>query len=269
MCRKWIIRDGIVTVQGDKENLTCLEKICRLDGKMRKYYEMIYQALDELTEKLIVDDYEKGKTYNEGDYCLYDDTLWLCIEGHTASDFDASKWQKVTITDVLKILNDNLRTTIETVNTTVQSVNITIQTVQGLIGTVTDMQGTMGSYNDRITALENAPSAEGKTVVYSAKLLNVSGQSYKQLRLSNAIWSDIRTAFNTGKHVVINAESEDALFHYEFAVGECGTGTNTRINVSCNAECDGAHMLLYANVSGTVLDTNDAIYVSPHMIVFD
>ena len=248
MCRKWIIRDGIVTVQGDKENLTCLEKICRLDGKMRKYYEMIYQALDEFTEKLIVDDYEKGKTYNEGDYCLYDDTLWLCIASHTATDFDPTKWQKVTITDVLKILNDNLRTTIETVNITVQSVNTTILTVQGLIGTVTDMQGTMGAYNDRITALENAPAAESKLVIYSAALTNVGMTNEWTLTLSNSkTFGDIYTDIITnGKEVIIDAVGGIDQ-HFRFNVGKISETSSTQyyIQLNCIYTVTSAAMTIY------------------------
>ena len=272
MCRKWIIRDGIVTVQGDKENLTCLEKICRLDGKMRKYYEMIYQALDEFTKNLIVDDFEKGKTYNEGDYCLYDDTLWLCIESHTATDFDPTKWQKVTITDVLKILNDNLRTTIETVNTTVQSVNITIQTVQGLIGTVTGMQDTLGAYNDRITALENAPSADSKIVIYSATLSNVGMTNEWTLTLSNSkTFGDIYTDIITnGKEVIIDAVGGIDQ-HFRFNVGEISETSSAQyyIQLNCIYSVTSGTMSLYTTqVPDTVALTDSSTSVYSEAVNF-
>lgn len=198
---------------------------------------MIYQALDEFTENLIVDDYEKGKTYNEGDYCLYDDTLWLCIASHTATDFDPTKWQKVTITDVLKILNDMLRTTIETVNTTVQSVNITIQTVQGLIATVTEMQGTMSSYDDRITALENAPTADSNSVVYDATFASVPGENYYVLTLTNSkTWGNIYDDYNTNKKfIVIRAVFGGTGIIFDFIVHRASavSGTSYPLTLIC------------------------------------
>lgn len=267
MWRKWIIRDGIVTVQGDKENLTCLEKICRLDGKMRKYYEMIQQALDEFTKNLIVDDYEEGHEYDKGDYCLYDDTLWLCIESHTASDFDPSKWQKVTLTDVLKILTDNLYTTIETVNTTVQSVITTIYTVQGLIGTVTDQGNSIGNLNGRVTALETSSSLN-KTVVLEATLSNDDQYSYKNLVLTNATIGDIRTACLSGKSVFIHAPYNDGNRDLMFRITEVSPNANSTISAMCLAEADDGAAWLFHTKPGTPADTSSTLYVYTHYIDF-
>lgn len=248
MCRKWIIRDGIVTVQGDKENLTCLEKICRLDGKMRKYYEMIQQALDEFTKNLIVDDYEKGHDYNEGDYCLYDDTLWLCIESHTASDFDPTKWQKVTITDVLKILADNLKTTIQTCGILTESLTTTILTVNSLVGTVGNQGGSITSLDGRVTALENAPAADSKIVIYDATLTNVGMTNEWTLTLSNSkTFNDIYSDIITNKKEVIIDAVGGVNQHFRFTVGEISETSNTQfyIQLNCIYTVSSASMTLY------------------------
>lgn len=55
------------------------------------------------------DEYDTSATYNIGDYCIYNNTLYRCTTAVTAeATFDPDKWEATTIISVLNVLNQRL-----------------------------------------------------------------------------------------------------------------------------------------------------------------
>lgn len=46
-------------------------------------------------------EYDSANTYNEGDFVVYDDTLYQCKQDNTTGTWDSSKWQQATLQDLL------------------------------------------------------------------------------------------------------------------------------------------------------------------------
>ena len=141
----------------------------------------------------------------------------------------------MTLTDVLKILTDNLYTTIETVNTTVQSVITTIYTVQGLIGTVTDQGNSIGNLNGRVTALENAPSADSKVVIYEGTMAYDSDTGIYTLTLSNSkTLGDIATDYFTN-HKAIIVRGTYSNIAFDFTVNRISQPAGLQMSITMSA----------------------------------
>lgn len=57
---------------------------------------------------VISDGYSTGKTYAVGDYCIYDNTLYRCINQITSAEpFDTAKWEATTLSDEIALVNRN------------------------------------------------------------------------------------------------------------------------------------------------------------------
>lgn len=57
---------------------------------------------------VISDGYSTGKTYAAGDYCIYDNTLYRCINQITSGEpFDTAKWEATTLSDEIALINRN------------------------------------------------------------------------------------------------------------------------------------------------------------------
>lgn len=62
-----------------------------------------YSIRDKNVYTLIADEYDSSKTYDLGDYCIYDYTLYKCFIAVTnPEDFDSTKWERKTLIDIIK-----------------------------------------------------------------------------------------------------------------------------------------------------------------------
>lgn len=65
--------------------------------RLQKYADTLQALVDKLKAETAVTgakDYDPSATYNEGDMCLYENKLYICI-GQTSGDFDSTKWAEV------------------------------------------------------------------------------------------------------------------------------------------------------------------------------
>lgn len=66
-------------------------------------FNNLYEIKDKNVYSLIAEEYDSSKTYNIGDYCIYDYKLYKCnTQISTGEDFDPTKWDQTTIMDELK-----------------------------------------------------------------------------------------------------------------------------------------------------------------------
>lgn len=59
------------------------------------------QLRDNNIYTLLAPEYNSSLTYISGDYCIHDYILHKC-NGATTGDWDSSKWDQTTITDIIK-----------------------------------------------------------------------------------------------------------------------------------------------------------------------
>lgn len=51
-------------------------------------------------------EYDSAETYNEGDFVVYNDLLYKCLEDNVTGTWDATKWQQATLQDVVDDVED-------------------------------------------------------------------------------------------------------------------------------------------------------------------
>lgn len=52
-------------------------------------------------EDIIADAYDENNTYNTGDYCIFNDVLYICNDDNVTGAWDGTKWDATTIADEL------------------------------------------------------------------------------------------------------------------------------------------------------------------------
>lgn len=63
----------------------------------------VYNIRDKNVYTLIADEYNSSRTYDLGDYCIYDYALYKCSTAVTnPEDFDSTKWERKTLIDIIK-----------------------------------------------------------------------------------------------------------------------------------------------------------------------
>ena len=170
----WIIRDGVVTTQGLKENVTALQKIARLDGKIRWFYEAY---------KDLVEDYE---TLIETT-----DTLREDVNNNT-DDIATNTAQIATNTS-------NINTQAGQISNINSSLTSLTMTVGQHTGSITLINASLTAATNRITALENAPSKA--TSVYT--MTHQSGSN--NYTITNGTLADIASDIGSGYCVYLSA----------------------------------------------------------------
>lgn len=107
-------------------NLNALESDIQTFGN-----NILEEANNGVITKLGYDQYSNEETYDIGDYCIYNNTLYVCIVAITTpEDFSTAKWTATSI----KELFENTQTTIESLRTTVTSLT-TVRTGSGTVNT--------------------------------------------------------------------------------------------------------------------------------------
>ena len=66
-----------------------------------------YNIKDTSARTILADDYNSGKQYVAGDFCLYGNALYECISNTTGS-WNSSAWNGITIADELSNINSVL-----------------------------------------------------------------------------------------------------------------------------------------------------------------
>lgn len=128
-------------------NLNALENDIQTFGN-----NILEEANNGVITKLGYDQYSNEETYDIGDYCIYNNTLYVCIVAITTpEDFSTAKWTATSI----KELFENTQTTIESLRTTVTS----LTTVRAGTGTINSTY--IGSVE------QNHWERVGKMVTYS------------------------------------------------------------------------------------------------------
>ena len=64
---------------------------------------------DDVYERLIAmcfDEYDSSNTYNEGDFVVYEDVLYKCLEDNITGTWDATKWVQATFQDLVDDVED-------------------------------------------------------------------------------------------------------------------------------------------------------------------
>lgn len=67
------------------------------------------------TQGMIGDEYDSTATYNAGDYCIYDDTLYKCNTNATTGAWNANKWDATNVGEELTNLGEETATAKATV----------------------------------------------------------------------------------------------------------------------------------------------------------
>ena len=77
------------------------------------------------------DEYSNSSTYVVGDYCIYNNKLYVCNTAiATAEDFDSSKWTETSINGIIESVKSDVETNTSNISTNTSSIN-TINTKLG------------------------------------------------------------------------------------------------------------------------------------------
>ena len=75
-------------------------------------FTQIYADIDAVNDK-ISNEYDPTETYNAGDYCIYDDTLYKCNTNATTGVWDANKWDATNVGEELVNVGEETKATVE------------------------------------------------------------------------------------------------------------------------------------------------------------
>ena len=118
------------------------------------------------TSGLISDAYDSTATYNTGDFCIYNNTLYKCIEDSVTGTWDSSKWTATKVTSELEDVLTEVDTKINSVNSNV----VLADTHSGSMtanGSVQEITGTSFTFPSEGTYLITA-TAEYDTSNYGS-----------------------------------------------------------------------------------------------------
>ena len=62
----------------------------------------IFGAINELHSSIGADAYDSTATYNTGDYCIHNSTLYICNDDNVTGTWDAQYWDDTTITNLIE-----------------------------------------------------------------------------------------------------------------------------------------------------------------------
>lgn len=101
----WCCREDIIAPAGKFDESKWAKQLPIFDStnyylyvrRLQKYADTLQALVDKLEAETAVTgakDYDPSATYDQGDMCLYENKLYICI-GQTSGDFDPSKWAEV------------------------------------------------------------------------------------------------------------------------------------------------------------------------------
>ena len=136
-------------------------------------------AITKTTNVIGYDEYSNTSTYAVGDYCIYNNKLYVCNTAiGTAENFDSSKWTETNIEEIISSIENNIESmnTITTGTATMSSTytqNVEINHYEK-VGHIVSVEftfrvkGTWGNTTEFITGLPKAKNATRFTGINSS-----------------------------------------------------------------------------------------------------
>ena len=101
------LKDRMTTAEGDIDSLEGRMDTAEGDIDICEGDIIDLKNKDAAIEDMIASQYNASNTYHAGDYAIYNDILYKCINT-TSGDFDFLYWQQVNVTNEIKSVNDDL-----------------------------------------------------------------------------------------------------------------------------------------------------------------